>query len=89
MSEVMEELLDVDEKKLKYRVDYIKDNLLQMSEKLREEIPQGLSDQDLTEDNTFKHWVIVNSIYDAAEKVDADQGFIECYIIFLISQKAI
>ena len=75
MSEVMEELLDVDEKKLKYRVDYIKDNLLQMSEKLREEIPQGLTDQDLTEDNTFKHWVIVNSIYDAAEKDDADQGF--------------
>ena len=75
MSEVIEELLDVDEKKLKYRVDYIKDNLLQMSEKLREEIPQGLTDQDLTEDNTFKHWVIVNSIYDAAEKDDADQGF--------------
>ena len=75
MGEVMEELLDVDEKKLKYRVDYIKDNLLQMSEKLREEIPQGLTDQDLTEDNTFKHWVIVNSIYDAAEKDDADQGF--------------
>jgi hypothetical protein len=46
-----------------------------MSEKLREEIPQGLTDQDLTEDNTFKHWVIVNSIYDAAAKDDGDQGF--------------
>ena len=54
---------------------YIKENLLQMSEKLRQDIPQGLTDQDLTEDNTFKHWVIVNSIYDAAEKDDADQGF--------------
>ena len=75
MSEVIEELLDVDEKKLKYRIDYIKENLLQMSEKLRDGIPQGLTDQDLTEDNTFKHWVIVNSIYDAAEKDDADQGF--------------
>ena len=75
MSEVMEELLDVDEKKLKYRVEYIKENLLQMSEKLRQDIPQGLTDQDLTEDNTFKHWVIVNSIYDAAEKDDAAQGF--------------
>ena len=75
MSEVMEELLEVDEEKLKYRVEYIKENLLQMSEKLREEIPQGLTDQDLTEDNTFKHWVIVNSIYDAAEKDDAAQGF--------------
>ena len=75
MSEVMEELLEVDEEKLKYRVEYIKENLLQMSEKLRQDIPQGLTDQDLTEDNTFKHWVIVNSIYDAAEKDDADQGF--------------
>ena len=75
MSEVMEELLEVDEDKLKYRVEYIKENLLQMSEKLRQDIPQGLTDQDLTEDNTFKHWVIVNSIYDAAEKDDADQGF--------------
>ena len=75
MSEEMEELLEVDEEKLKYRVDYIKENLLQMSEKLRDEIPQGLTDQDLTEDNTFKHWIIVNSIYDAAEKDEADQGF--------------
>ena len=75
MSEVIEELLEVDEEKLKYRVEYIKDNLLKMSEKLREEIPQGLTDQDLTEDNTFKHWVIVNSIYDAAAKDDGDQGF--------------
>jgi|TARA_R110002020_G_scaffold21196_1_gene71910 hypothetical protein len=75
MSEVIEELLEVDEEKLKYRVEYIKDNLLKMSEKLREDIPQGLTDQDLTEDNTFRHWVIVNSIYDAAQKDDTDQGF--------------
>ena len=75
MSEVIEELLEVDEEKLKYRVEYIKDNLLKMSEKLREDIPKGLTDQDLTEDNTFRHWVIVNSIYDAAEKDDTDQGF--------------
>ena len=75
MSEAIEELLEVDEEKLKYRVEYIKDNLLKMSEKLREEIPQGLTDQDLTEDNTFRHWVIVNSIYDAAQKDDTDQGF--------------
>ncbi len=48
MSEVMEELLDVDEEKLKYRIDYIKENLIQMSQKLREEIPDNLTDQDLT-----------------------------------------
>ena len=75
MSEVMEELLDVDEEKLKYRIDYIKENLLQMSEKLRDEIPQNLTDQDLTEDNVFRNWVIINSIYDAANKEEANGGF--------------
>ena len=75
MSEETEELLDVDEEKLKYRIDYIKENLLQMSNKLREEIPADLTDQDLTKDNVFRNWIIVNSIYDAADKDDADQGF--------------
>ena len=75
MSEETEELLDVDEEKLKYRINYIKENLLQMSNKLREEIPVDLTDQDLTKDNVFRNWIIVNSIYDAANKDDADQGF--------------
>ena len=75
MSEVMEELLEVDEEKLKYRIDYIKENLLQMSIKLRDENPEDLTDQDLTEHNVFRNWVIVNSIYDAANRDEADQGF--------------
>ena len=75
MSETPEELLEVDEEKLKYRINYIKENLLQMSHKLREEIPENLTDQDLTEDNVFRNWIIVNSIYDAANRDDADQGF--------------
>tara|TARA_R110000744_G_scaffold163191_3_gene279837 strand:+ start:1571 stop:1954 length:384 start_codon:yes stop_codon:yes gene_type:complete len=75
MSETSEELLDVDEEKLKYRINYIKENLLQMSNKLREEIPEDLTDQDLTEDNVFRNWIIINSIYDAANRDDADQGF--------------
>ena len=75
MSEVMEELLEVDEEKLKYRVEYIKENLLQMSTKLRGEIPENLTDQDLTEDNVFRNWIIINSIYDAANRDEADQGF--------------
>ena len=83
MSEVMEELLDVDEEKLKYRIDYIKENLIQMSQKLREEIPDNLTDQDLTEHNVFRNWVIVNSIYDAANKEEADHGFnIMLYFLF-------
>ena len=75
MNETSEELLDVDEEKLKYRINYIKENLLQMSHKLREEIPEDLTDQDLTKDNVFRNWIIVNSIYDAANRDDADQGF--------------
>ena len=75
MSEVMEEFLEVDEEKLKYRIDYIKENLLQMSINLRDEIPEDLTDQDLTEHNVFRNWVIVNSIYDAANRDEADQGF--------------
>ena len=75
MNEASEELLDVDEEKLKYRINYIKESLLQMSYKLREEIPENLTDQDLTEDNVFRNWIIINSIYDAANRDDADQGF--------------
>ena len=75
MSEVTEELLEVDEEKLKYRVEYIKENLLQMSTKLRGEIPENLTDQDLTEDNVFRNWIIINSIYDATNRDEADQGF--------------
>ena len=75
MSEVTEELLEVDVEKLKYRVEYIKENLLQMSTKLRGEIPENLTDQDLTEDNVFRNWIIINSIYDAANRDEADQGF--------------
>ena len=61
------EILEVDEERLRYRVGYIKEKLLQMSKSLRDEIPEDLTDKDLTEDNTFKQWVIINSIYDASQ----------------------
>ena len=60
MSEQVEEIIDIEEDKLKYRVEYIRDNLMQLSDKLRDKIPQGLTDQDLTQDDTFKNWVVVN-----------------------------
>ncbi len=72
---VSEEVLNVDEERLKYRVEYIKENLVQLSKKLRELIPKDLTDQDLTQDNTFKQWVIVNSIYDASMKDESHDGF--------------
>ena len=61
------EILEVDEDRLGYRVGYIKEKLLQMSKSLRDEIPEDLTDKDLTEDNAFKQWVIINSIYDASQ----------------------
>ena len=70
-----EEILEVDEDKLVYRVDYIKEKLLQMSTALREKIPSDLTDQDLTEDNAFKQWVIVNSIYDASNSDESNDNF--------------
>ena len=70
-----EEILEVDEDKLVYRVGYIKEKLLQMSTALRGKIPPDLTDQDLTEDNAFKHWIIVNSIYDASTQDEGNDGF--------------
>ena len=70
-----EEILEVDEDKLVYRVGYIKEKLLQMSTALRGNIPPDLTDQDLTEDNAFKQWIIVNSIYDASVQDEGNDGF--------------
>ena len=70
-----EEILEVDEDKLVYRVGYIKEKLLQMSTALRGKIPPDLTDQDLTEDNAFKQWIIVNSIYDASIQDEGNDGF--------------
>ena len=70
-----EEILEVDEDKLVYRVGYIKEKLLQISTALRGKIPPDLTDQDLTEDNAFKQWVIVNSIYDASVQDEGNNGF--------------
>ena len=70
-----EEILEVDEEKLVYRVGYIKEKLLQISTALRGKIPPDLTDQDLTEDNAFKQWIIVNSIYDASIQDESNSGF--------------
>ena len=70
-----EEILEVDEDKLVYRVGYIKEKLLQISTALRGKIPPDLTDQDLTEDNVFKQWIIVNSIYDASVQDESNDGF--------------
>ena len=61
------EILEIDEDRLGYRVGYIKEKLLQMSKSLRDQIPEDLTDKDLTEDDAFKQWIIINSIYDASQ----------------------
>ena len=70
-----EEILEVDEDKLVYRVGYIKEKLLQISTALRGKIPPDLTDQDLTEDDAFKQWIIVNSIYDASVQDESNDWF--------------
>ena len=70
-----EEILEVDEDKLVYRVGYIKEKLLQMSTALRGQIPPDLTDQNLTEDNAFKQWILVNSIYDTSVQDESNDGF--------------
>ena len=69
------EILEVDEERLGYRVGYIKEKLLQMSKSLREQIPEDLTDKDLTEDNAFKQWIIINSIYDASQTDVENENF--------------
>ncbi len=69
------EILDVDEDRLGYRVGYIKEKLLQMSKSLRDQIPEDLTDQDLTKDNAFKQWIIINSIYDASQTDVENENF--------------
>lgn len=69
------EILEIDETRLGYRVGYIKEKLLQMSKSLREQIPEDLTDKDLTEDNAFKQWIIINSIYDASQTDVENENF--------------
>ena len=69
------EILEIDEDRLGYRVGYIKEKLLQMSKSLRDQIPEDLTDKDLTKDNAFKQWIIINSIYDASQTDVENENF--------------
>ena len=73
--DTVEELVNFDEDRLVYRFDYIRENLLQLTTKLRDKVPQNIGDQDLIEDSAFKQWVIVNSIYDASMKDENNDDF--------------
>ena len=66
MTEISESFVEVEEENLKVRVEYIRSKLLESSVMLRGNIPEGLSDQDLTENNVFKQWVVCNTVYEAS-----------------------
>tara|TARA_R100000008_G_C3582297_1_gene169414 strand:+ start:1349 stop:1759 length:411 start_codon:yes stop_codon:yes gene_type:complete len=70
-----EKLLDVNETTLASRITFLQEQLVKASQALRSEIDPTLSDQKLTEDNTFKQWVVCNSVYDASIKDIQNEGF--------------
>ena len=70
-----EKLLDVNETTLASRITFLQEQLVKASQALRSEIDPTLSDQNLTEDNTFKQWVVCNSVYDASIKDIQNEGF--------------
>ena len=70
-----ENLLDVNETTLASRITFLQEQLVKASQALRSEIDPTLSDQNLTEDNTFKQWVVCNSVYDASIKDIQNEGF--------------
>ena len=70
-----EKVLDVNESTLASRITFLQEQLVKASQALRSEIDPTLSDQNLTEDNTFKQWVVCNSVYDASIKDIQNEGF--------------
>ena len=74
MTEINESFVEIEEENLKVRVKYIQSRLLESSATLRGNIPEDLSDQDLTEDNVFKQWVICNTVYEASMKDTENAG---------------
>ena len=74
MTEINESFVEIEEENLKVRIQYIQSRLLESSATLRGNIPEDLSDQDLTEDNVFKQWVICNTVYEASMKDTENAG---------------
>jgi hypothetical protein len=76
MTETKEEkILNVDEKQLSTRLDFLRKKLLEASKVLRAQIPKDLSDTDLTQDGSFKQWIICNTVYDSSLKDVNNEDF--------------
>ena len=75
MTELTEEkILNVDEKKLSTRINFLRDKLLEASKGLRSQVPDDLSDVDLIQDGSFKQWIICNTVYDSSLKDVKNEG---------------
>ena len=76
MTETQEEkILNVDEKKLSTRINFLRDKLLEASKALRSQVPEDLSDADLIQDGAFKQWIICNTVYDSSLKYVKNEDF--------------
>ena len=75
MTEQEETLLDIDEKKLSSRLEFLRGKLLDASKALRSQVPSNISDADLTENGFFKQWVICNTVYDSSIKDVNNEAF--------------
>jgi len=76
MTETQEEqILNVDEKKLSRRIEFLRGKLLEASKGLRAQIPKDLSDADLTQDGSFRQWIICNTVYDSSLKDVDNEDF--------------
>tara|TARA_R110002051_G_C8635403_1_gene485397 strand:- start:625 stop:1008 length:384 start_codon:yes stop_codon:yes gene_type:complete len=76
MTETQEEqILNVDEKKLSRRVEFLRGKLLEASKALRAQVPKDLSDDDLTQDGSFRQWIICNTVYDSSLKDVNNEDF--------------
>ena len=69
----VDEIVSVDEDRLVYRIDYIRENLLQLTKNLRDKVPQNISDQDMM----------------LQLKMKIMKTLIECYTFCLIELKVI
>jgi hypothetical protein len=70
-----EQILNVDEKKLSRRVEFLRGKLLEASKALRAQVPKDLSDDDLTQDGSFRQWIICNTVYDSSLKDVNNEDF--------------
>lgn len=68
-------LVEIDEESLCARVKIIKEQLNEISLKLREKIDSTLSEQELIRDETFKTWIITNLILSGSISDKSNSAF--------------